>query len=789
MRLSPLLVPLFGVACLPTIAAAQSSSSSVLLEEVVVTAQRREQSLQDVGLAVNVLTGSNMLENGVTTAEDMSAQVPALEVGGGGGANTTFFVRGVGNFTVNGYSDPATAFNYDDVYLARPTSAKNMFFDIGRVEVLKGPQGTLYGRNATAGAINVIPARPEIGVVDGYVSGSLGNYSSHNVQGAVNLPIGDSSALRISGLSAQHDGYMTDDTSDEDIQAARIQFLTDLSDSLTIRLAADYSNSGGKGSGASYDGHYALNFQTGEYTYVPSGLDDDVGMFDPEAQAYRSQQFFGLSGRTADPLSDKIYLDDTYYGANAEITYTTAAGTLTVIPAYRKSELDNLFASPAFYGFIQEDDEQTSLEVRFASERIGLFDLILGGHYFDETVDGNYTFSQQALAAYQDFESDTESTAFFVDATANITESFRAIAGVRYTSDKKNMDGQADVYLVQCTNFTMFGPSCPDATLLPLTDSADQLGSPFIVPTIPGPFGATPVGTSDAVLTWAPTPNHSSRKSEEVTWRAGIEFDITQDAMLYATYSTGYRSGGFSLAYGFETFEPEYLDAMTLGLKSRLLDNRLQLNLEAFYWEYTDQQIAHTGVDGRGNQGLFVENIGESTNQGLEAEMVFLPTTTTRVNAVVQYLDATYDKFVFTQPIGATPPLTGCDAAITGSVYSIDCSGQDAFQSPEWVVNLGVEQVIPMGDFEWVAKLDTQYKDERVIGFEYLEHDMADSFWRTNASLSFAPTADSWSITAWVHNIEDERQPNTAPVNTGLALGNVVYEAPRTYGLRFDMNF
>lgn len=781
------------LAALPATGYSQDAgkAANVGIEEVLVTSQRREQTLQDVGLAVNVLTGSSMVEKGVTTVDQMSVQVPALQVGGGGGANSTFFVRGVGNFTVNGYSDPAVAFNYDDVYLARPTSTKNMFFDIARIEVLKGPQGTLYGRNATAGAINVIPERPSTDNLSGYLSASVGNYASKNIQGAVNLPVGESSALRVSGLLAKHDPYLSDNTSDEDLQAFRLQFLSNVTDALSVRIAGDYSESGGTGVGASYAGSYHYNFQQGRYEYEPSGIASDKGLYDPQSQDYRQQQFLGQAGRAPDALEDKSYMDNSYYGINAEITYRMDAGTFTLIPAYRKSELDNQFSTPGFAAPIRETDTQSSAELRFASEEFGIFEFVAGANYFDESVDGNYTFGSQVLSAYQDFTSSTESSAVFVDVTSHVTDTFRIVGGLRYTQDKKAMDGLADVLVVICTNYTAYGPSCPNATLLPVTDSPSQLPNPpFILPTIPGPSGATPIGESGAILLLSKTPNNDALDQDEVTWRAGVEYDLDDDVLIYSNFSTGYRSGGFSLAYGYETFEPEYLDAYVLGLKSRMLDNRLQLNLEAFYWKYTNQQIAHDGVDARGNPGYFVENAGRSTNQGIELETVFALTDNTRLNATIQYLDATYDEFAFTQPInGPYPPLTACATKITGDVYSVDCSGKSAFQSPEWVGNLGIDQHFPVGDYEWIARVDTQYKDKRVIGFEYLEHEMAESFWRTNLSVSFGPIEGDWKITGWVQNLEDERQPNTAPLNTSMSVGTVVYEAPRTFGIRYDHRF
>ena len=325
--------------------AAAPATEAPGLADIVVTAQRRVESSQRAGIAIDVVGGAEVLSQGVTQPSDLNRIVPSLEVQDAGGANKTFFLRGVGNFTVNGYSDPAIAVNYDGVYLGRPTSTSGLFYDLERLEVLKGPQGTLYGRNATAGAINILPAKPKLGDVSGFLDASYGNYNAVNVQGALNLPIGSIAAVRLSGNVVSRDGYLSDGTSDEKTQAARAQLLVEPSADLTLRLAADWSHSGGKGIGSSYDGAYALNFATGRYNFVPSGLDASVGLFDPKAQAYRQSLFLGVSGRTADPLANNVYLNNDFYGVNGELTWNTGAGTLTVIPAWRKADLNYNFGA------------------------------------------------------------------------------------------------------------------------------------------------------------------------------------------------------------------------------------------------------------------------------------------------------------------------------------------------------------------------------------------------------------------------------------------------------------
>ncbi len=648
-----------GAPAAPT-ADSQAQPADAGIADIVVTAERRTSSLQRTGTALSVVTGDALIQQGVTTAQDLGRLVPALNVQGGGGANAIFFLRGVGNFTVNGYSDPAIAFNYDGVYVGRPTSTSGTFYDLERIEVLKGPQGTLYGRNATGGAINVIPTRPKLGETSGYATFSYGNYDAKVAQGAVNIAMGEHGALRISGNYVNRDGYLSDGTRDDKGYGVRIQMMSELTPALTVRVAVDYSHTGGLGEGTSYAGSNSYNFATRQFTFNPSGFDTSVGLLDPRSQAYRVQRFAGLPGRTLARLDDNVYQRNDFFGANAEIDYQTGAGTLTIIPAWRYATIDNRFDSPGYIGYIQEKDEQHSIEARFSGNRIGIFDYIVGGLYFDESIRGNYTFDQTGFAAYQDFTSSTKSTAGFVRLTANLSDRLRLIGGARYTDDRKRFDGAADVVLVSCTVRVNGVPSCPNAPLIPVTDTLAQL--PFAVPTIGG--RPIPIGTTGAIAIRANTPVHTPLNNDRLTYRLAAEFDLAPRSLLYASYETGYRSGGFNLSAGYETFRPEYLDAYTIGIKNRLFGNRLQLNIEGFYWKYRDQQAGHTGVDKLGVQGNFVENIGRSTLKGVEAEAQLLATKTTLLSANVQYLDSKYKDFTYQVPVGAAPPYVGCPAAI-----------------------------------------------------------------------------------------------------------------------------
>jgi iron complex outermembrane receptor protein len=212
------------------------------LAEIVVTTQRVAESSQRAAIAIDVVQPEDLVRQNVIWAEDLSRTSPALAPTGGGGPTTAFFVRGVGNGTVNAYSDPAIAFNYDGVYIGRPSSTSGIFYDLQRVEVLKGPQGTLYGRNATGGAINVIPNRPELGEIGAEFSAGYGNYNWLTGQAAVNMPLGRNAAVRVAGTLASRDAFLSDGTGRQREHGARIQLYAEPTDRLTLRSGFDYAH-------------------------------------------------------------------------------------------------------------------------------------------------------------------------------------------------------------------------------------------------------------------------------------------------------------------------------------------------------------------------------------------------------------------------------------------------------------------------------------------------------------------------------------------------------------------
>jgi iron complex outermembrane recepter protein len=788
------------VASPPSLPSGSSAApTSTGLEEIVVTAQRRAETAQRAAIAIAVVSGDSVAKAGISKSSDLGNLVPAVQIANNGGSNTSFFLRGVGAFTSNSYTDPTIAFNYDGVYVGRPAGTSGVFYDLERVEVLKGPQGTLYGRNATGGAINVLPAKPEIGRTGGSASLSYGNYDAVNVQGAVNIAVSDDAAARVSGTYVHRNGYLSDGTSDDNGYALRAQFLAKPTSNLTARLAADFYHAGGRGGGASYLARTAYDPSTQAYTISPSGLSPEIGLLDPRSSVFRSQTYSGLSGRTLLPLQRQPNLDNDTVGVNAEINWVNPLGTLTVIPAYRLFRQRGIQDALGLLISTDETDRQYSLEARLATDANKPLSAVLGGYFYKEDVRSVFNIYQQVFDSFQTFDQSSRSLAAFGRATFKISDRIRLVGGGRFTSDRKTFDGAANLLIDTCNSRA----GCPGAPLMPFTATIPQAISELgLVPANPSagiyvrPGDPTAANT---IFVRGVTPVDGSRTDAKFTYRIGAEADVGPRSLVYASYETGFRSGGFAFALLRPTFGPEQIQAFTIGSKNRFFGDRLQLNLEAFYWKYRDQQVSHLGADSNRITAYFTENIGRSTNKGLELEIQARPVRNTRLYGDVQYLHARYDDFVYDAPAyaggnPAPPPLVGC--AVTKptvvtptSAYTVNCSGKQAYRSPTWTVNFGVTQTVALGGLELVGDVNTHFQSANNTGFDFLDIERVGSYWISNASLTINGLTRGVTLSAFVDNLENNRKGTFSFYNGPTSTISETTTPPRTFGVRIGAKF
>lgn len=759
------------------------------LEEIIVTAQRRSEDVQRAALSIDVISQQSLSVSGASRATDIAAQAPSLQISESGNSQQSLYLRSVGTFSANAYSDPAVAFNVDGVAVGRPSSMTGVLYDLSRVEVLKGPQGTLYGRNATGGAINVIPNPPKLGDTSAEVSLSVGNYAAVHPEGYANFALSDNSAARVALTYTRHDGYQSDDTADARNFAGRVQYLYKPGENFNIRLSADFSHDGGVGAGGVIMG--LQNPFTGAVTASP--LNRDVGTTDPRSDALIQGQYSFVAGRFYEPIQGRPRTDNDFWGVNSEINWQTPVGTLTVIPAYRHSKLDVLTSGFAFSSTALETDRQTSVEARLTSENTGLLRWLVGAYYFDEKIDATYQFNQEAVTPIQDFTTGTKSNAAFLRLTLAPWDSVRFSGGVRYTDDKKTLDGASRILISVC-GVAAAPPACPNAPLTPnATSIASLIEQMQLFPIFPNAlYGSTLPGAEGSVFPLITKAINKEAKTTRVTWHLGVEYDVAPDSLLYANWDSGYHAGGFAFAEIKPTYAPEYISAYSIGSKNRFLNDRLQLNAELFYWKYTDQQISHGGSDSDGAYVFYTDNAGSSVIKGGELAIKYLATSHTVLNAEVQYLSAVYDAFTFQTPAGGTnqPPLTGCPFSQTDAThYTVNCAGRTAQQSPRWAGNVGVQQTFNLGDYSLVGDVNAHIQSESVVGFEMIPVETQKSYAITNVSLALMPASNKWSVMVFGNNLGDERPFGTAYYNSVMGVIGGGVGAPRTFGVRGSYKF
>ena len=737
------------------------------LEDIVVTAQRRSENLQRAAVPVSAVSGDALISAGISETANLTKLVPSLVVQPAGGSTTNFYLRGVGTLQGNAFGENPIAFNFNGVYIARPTAPVGTFFDLERVEVVKGPQGTLYGRNATGGAINVLPKRPRLVQAGGDLTVEYGNFDSKKASGAVNLPLGDIAAVRLAGQVVDRDGYLSDGTGDEKGQAARASILLKPMDAFSVVLVADYFYQGGKGGGSVLlPGSAFPSFFPGYAAPDPS---ERIGGSDPRSLAalnafaatLPAPPFCGgrgnliRNGCIAGPRDD-AFIDGDFYGVSATFEGDVGFGTLTLIPAYRKSKVDFLTYVPGFRAESQENNDQVSVEARLASNIDQRLKYVIGAYFFAEDQKAeNFFFQGNLITTRFRPRLNTESRAVFGQATFDVTEAIRVVGGARYTDESRKQS-------TALASGGLPGPVFP----------------PFRPP-FPGELDFS-----------------------KVTWKAGLEWDVAPRSLLYANVGTGFKAGGFFVgAPPANTFRPEEITAYTLGSKNRFLDNRLQLNLEAFYWDYKDQQISIVS----GTQapigfvpGLITVNAGQARIYGAEAELQFAVTPADIFTANVQYLNGEYSSLQFSAfSASGAPPRTGC--AVTGSraapptagrLYDVDCSGRPTLNSPEWTANLAYEHTFQLsGDLELVFGARTRLETSRFLNVDYLPEQRQDGYMSSDAFLTLEGPGDRWSLTGFVNNIEDETILAGAFQRPGIPVVYGSLRPPRTYGLRASVRF
>jgi iron complex outermembrane recepter protein len=728
---------------------ASEPDSGTELQEIVITAQQRAESSQKAALVVDTVTAQDLANSGVTEVSDLTHIVPALTISTFNGPFFNYAIRGISNFTTSEVGDNSIVINNNGVPLARPSGGHGLFFDLDRVEVLPGPQGTLYGRNATGGVINVIPRAPG----DEYsanIYADFGNYHEAQVGGGVDVPLSSVVTTRAAFQSTNHSGYYQDGTGDEDNVEGRFTLLYKPSDDLRLAIVADGSHDGGKGPGSSL-----LNSQaSGLGGYVVGPYSGEFNTAPRQGAAYVAAGF----GDTARNPANS-YQDNTYWGLTSTLNWKLGSSDLTAIAAHRETDLDYMGSVPASYYGEFGEAHQESVEVRLASDYVGPVQYVAGvfwlrdvGHIIQDT-------EQNTNLSISDVDFVNNTYAAFGQLTYSILDPFRFAGSVRANQDRKENDSPR----YTLTNFNY--------VTTPLTSSPAVKASQY-------------VGDIDKSDTF-----------NSVTWKAGFEYDVSAHSLAYANVGTGFKAGGFAFGPpGGAEFQPEKVTAYTLGSKNRFLDSSLQVNAELYYMKYRDQQISYlASLPSIGNFTV-TQNIGSSTLYGLDFDSIYLVTRDTRVNLNVQLESTKYDSLQYVSPSNPAGDET-CPVAVVPTGFQVTCGGKPLVNAPRTTVQLGIDQTLRLtngGDI--VGAVSERYESGRETQLNYLPETYVGSYHKTDVTLTYHEPKDRWHVQAYIENAENAAVIGIVAVgrNYNIATGGLLaasLEAPRTFGVRFAADF
>ena len=729
----------------PVVAQAQQAEGAAVLEEIIVTAQKREQSVQDVGLTITAFTGDRYRELSRGTLDGLAAQISNVQAYSSNTYLESVHIRGIGLNEFQGQYDSPVAQHFDEVYIAKPWMKARRHYDIGRVEVLKGPQGTLFGRNTTGGSLNFYTKAP-VDRFEAELEAGIDEHERYRLTGMINGPLSDELSGRFSfntelGSGGPQKNLFSDDEHGRpDLLDFRGQLLW-TGEKLTMRALVHggtnkSDKTAWKGPGIFNLGAPGLCPQlfTGEVSKNPSACAKTAGFAilngHPEGE-------FEPEGIHTINQNKPPTVDDTFYGGFLRFDYEVGDATLTSITAYEYYERvhnddsqADIFNSTSTHYY--DEMNQVSQELRLTGNLDSRWRYILGFFYENDDldqVDGS-DLSQQQLPGvappfadqfFAQFGIDTESIAVFAHNEFDFTENVTLNLGLRYTDDTIKV------------NDALLGIG-----LLPQTGK-EKAVTPCLVTTYP----AGPVGSPACPFLGPHAPLfNDSRTDRDFSWRVGIEWKASDDFLVYTNLTTGYRSGGYSLPFaGAATeFDPEELLAMELGFKYQLLDDRLRINASAFRYVYDNVQV---NVDDPISPLVpITRNIGEQLNTGFEADITWQPVTNLYLRQSVGYLDAEFND---------TP------RQVSTYLGPIALEGKRPVNSPEWTYNGAARYQQQVAD-GWDVIIGVDY---RWIGERFLEatgqlFDRAEDYWVANMRVAVASQDEKWEVAVYGTNLFDE---------------------------------
>jgi iron complex outermembrane receptor protein len=734
-----------------------SSERAIGVEEVLVTAQKITENLQEVPIAVTSVGGSMVSNLRARTLQDLAGTVPSIQINNYVNTPNTaaVFIRGMGILEADPYAGQTVSIVVDGVPQFFSMGALLNLFDIERIEVLRGPQGTLFGANTTGGVVNVITKKPS-GELGGLFEATYGNWNRFEVNGALEFPlVKDLLSGRVSVTHMQRDGFVTNivDGSDMDsrnLDAIRVALTLTPNPDFDATLVGEF-NQARNGSPAQINGGVP-----GEALTVPAGTVFDNAIMpmyaspcpSAEVPCKAPKKYFGANAQVPDESNM-----DTYF-ANLTMNWRdTPIGDITSITGYKEFQLveyTDQDGTPLFLldTFRDTTAWQFSQELRTFVQIGDRFEAIIGGFYQKTHFNHLQVLRLPGLGLVDirqanPQDQDQEAISGFAQGYFDITDRLRLQAGIRYTHEKTRMAAELNRY--GGTSGFFGGEYIPELSI-----------------------------AAGGQKSW-----------DNVGWKLGLDFQVTDDHLVYATWARGFKSGGFSGRIGVPQdvgpFDPEHVDTFEVGLKGDWLDNRLRTNIAVFYTDYRDMQLAQQyfteDENGVTIQGNTILNVANATIKGVEIDATLVPTEGLTINGSLAYLDAKYDEFIFLQI-----------DQVVGAV-EVDLAGNRLQNSPKWSGSLGVNYEVPMGDGKVSASAVYNYTGTKFL--TSLVNAPRSKLQRTHlvhASLDWQPTAEDWSVGVWVRNLFDKRYLQNVFDFPGV-FAFVSYQSPREFGGTFRYNF
>ena len=701
------------------------------IEEIVVTAQRREQSAQEVGIAVTAITGEELTARGVTTVNQLENLAPSLEVESAfGGGQPQFRLRGVGFEDYATNNTPTVGVYVDEVAYPIPAMTQGILFDMERVEVLRGPQGTLYGRNTTGGAVNFITRKPTAETSAG-ATVEYGRFNRWQAEGFVSGALAPTVRARLAATTTQGGGWQENRTTgqdhgDADRLGVRGQIAADAGEAVELLLSAHWYRDESDGQGL--------------YLFRPAGATRaDTGR---RATGWgTSASFAGLLGIARDTAP---FRDNEGYGASLRVTADLSGTELVSLTSYEtldRFEYNDWDATPqnvANQAYLS-DGSVFAQELRLSGQAGDQVRWLVGGYYSSEELDEDFRTGFTDVFGFDvstNYDQEVETASLFGQGEYQLNPQVNLILGLRYEDETRELKNFNTV------TFPVIG------------------------------LGVTNLNRSTDL--------------SELTGKAGVEFQANDDVLFYGTVSKGIKSGGFTAvntlaADQVNPFAAEELWAYEVGVKTDVPAANLRLNAAAFWYDYTDQQVLSVIIDPVfGAVGRFA-NVPESTIWGGEAELTWQPVETLTITQSLGYKEGEYDRFVAPDLAASSATCFPC------RTVTVDRSGEE-LGFPNWSYGGSATLAVPLqAGYTVTAAADYSYRDtstSNLLGPVYT----IDSYWLFNASLSVGPTDGNWQATLWARNLFDAEYDETRNFFIGgwdiAAAG-----APATYGVRVSVGF